>query len=329
MKTLMLAVVCLIVGALSCEDAQAFQPGKNVAGFQSYGEKIAAFLYLPADYVAGKKRPAIVVTPPASGVKEQTAGIYAEKLSKKGYVTLAFDPRGWGESEGHKSYFSPYKMADDTKNAISFMSTLDEVDTNNIFNLGICMGAGIAGFETAYDSRVKALAVVSPYLVGPTTFIDGFGGAGNMRKKVLPGVARASQKYFETGEDTMRKMVPETEEEMKTATPVGIGMREYYLPGKPGGVPTWRNEQSFVSGSDLLSFLVFNYLPALEPVPTYVVYGTKAVTAGGAIKFYEDHKGPKEKLVIDGAGHFDLYWMPKYVNPAVDGIAAFLNQYVQ
>ena len=233
----------LFLGIAGCKsngqakEESMIKPGKNKIFYLSEGDKISAYLFIPKNYRKGEKRPAIIVSPPASGVKEQTAGLYAEKLAEKGFITIAFDPRGWGESEGHKSYFSPYKIAEDTRNAVNYISTLEEVDTNNIFNLGICMGAGIATYETAYDSRIKSLAVVSPYLVTPDTFIKMFGGAENMRRMVLPGVALASQKYFETGENMVRKMVPETEEEMKTATPVGIGMREYYLPGKPGGVP--------------------------------------------------------------------------------------------
>ena len=51
--------------------------------FKSNDLKIAGHLYLPDDYKKGEKRPAIVVSHPFGGVKEQTAGLYAKKLSEK------------------------------------------------------------------------------------------------------------------------------------------------------------------------------------------------------------------------------------------------------
>ncbi len=64
---------------------QDLKPGKNVVSYDSEGEKIVAHVYLPKNYVKGQKKPAIVINPPATGVKEQTIGLYAEKLSNKGF----------------------------------------------------------------------------------------------------------------------------------------------------------------------------------------------------------------------------------------------------
>jgi uncharacterized protein len=104
-----------------------------------------------------------------------------------------------------------------------------------------------------------------------------------------------------------------------------LGMREYYLPGQPGAVPNWKNELSMLSMEPMLSFSIYNYTHMFDAVPVYMVYGDKAVSAEGAIKFYDALNGPKEKLVIEEAGHFDLYWKPEYVDPAVEGIAKFLK----
>ncbi len=302
--------------------------GKNSISFDSYGDKVKADLYLPENSASGEKRPVVIVTPPATGVKEQTAGLYAHKLSEKGFVAIAFDPRGWGESEGRKSYLSPYRIAEDLRNAINYATTLDEVDDNHIFNLGICMGAAIAGMETAFDSRVKALATISPYLVEPDTFIKAYGSAENIRSMMLPGISMSSQSFFTTGQDVFTKPVPETEEEIKKASPIAVGMRDYYFPGQPGSAPNWRNEQSVTSTIDLLNFSVFHYIPSLEPVSLYTIYGGKAVSAGGAINFYEQYLGKKERLVFDEAGHFDLYWKDEYVTPAVEAIDKFFNEYI-
>jgi len=59
-----------------------------------------------------------------------------------------------------------------------------------------------------------------------------------------------------------------------------------------------------------------------------MVYGTEAFSRKGASKFYNLLKGKKDKLVIEGSGHFDLYWMPEYVEPAVEGVSNFLQEQV-
>ena len=76
------------------------QAGKNNVEFKSEGLKIKGHLFLPPDYTPEGQFPAIVVVAPASGIKEQTAGIYAERLAKAQYITLAFDHRTFGESDG-------------------------------------------------------------------------------------------------------------------------------------------------------------------------------------------------------------------------------------
>ena len=304
------------------------KPGKNAVSYNSDGARIAAHLYLPEDYVEGEKRPTIVINPPATGVKEQTIGLYAEKLSQQGFITLAFDPRGFGESEGHPLLLDPYRITEDIYNSISFLRTLKEVDMDSVFSLGLCAGAGYTSHAAAFDSRIKAVALVSPYLTSASDYLQLMGNPTNLRTNLMSQGAAARQKYYTTGEDTMIKMVPETAEEAKTARPIGVGMMEYYLPGKPGDVPTWQNALSLMSMNSVLSFSACNFTHLLEAVPVYMVHGDQAITADGAIKFYDAINGPKEKLVAKGAGHFDLYWQPEYVDSAVEGISNFLKSHI-
>jgi len=150
-------------------EKQKPKPGENKVTYLSDGKKLSALLYIPEDYKEGEKRPAIVITRPASGVKEQTAGLYAQKLSDKGFVTLAFDPKGYGESEGKPQVEDPFSVISDTKNAVTYIQSLPQVDANKTFNAGICMGAGYATAAGAEDDRIKVTAAISPYL---TSHID-------------------------------------------------------------------------------------------------------------------------------------------------------------
>ena len=68
--------------------------------YEMRGLKIAANLYLPNGFDETKIYPAIVVVHPNGGVKEQVAGLYAQRLAELGYVTMAFDASYQGQSEG-------------------------------------------------------------------------------------------------------------------------------------------------------------------------------------------------------------------------------------
>ena len=62
------------------------------------GIEVAANVYTPANFDPSKKYPAIVVAHPNGGVKEQVAGLYAQKFAEQGYVTIAFDAAYQGAS---------------------------------------------------------------------------------------------------------------------------------------------------------------------------------------------------------------------------------------
>lgn len=59
---------------------------------------LSAVLYLPPAFDANRQYPAIVVSHPGGGVKEQTAGTYAEKLAEQGFVTVAYDASYQGKA---------------------------------------------------------------------------------------------------------------------------------------------------------------------------------------------------------------------------------------
>jgi fermentation-respiration switch protein FrsA (DUF1100 family) len=73
----------------------------------------------------------------------------------------------------------------------------------------------------------------------------------------------------------------------------------------------------------------FKVADKLSSTPVYMVYGTDAFSKSGAVKFYDMVNAKKDRLVIEEAKHFDIYWQPEYVEAAVEGIYEFLKKYIE
>ena len=63
---------------------------EKVTFVNRFGITLAADLYRPKD--RNGALPALAVSGPFGAVKEQSSGLYAQRLAEEGFVTLAFDP---------------------------------------------------------------------------------------------------------------------------------------------------------------------------------------------------------------------------------------------
>lgn len=127
-----------------------------------YGITLAADMYTPKD--AKGKMPAIAVSGPFGAVKEQSSGLYAQKMAERGFLTIAFDPSFTGESGGMPRYVaSPDINTEDFQAAVDFLSVQENVDPEKIGIIGICGWGGMALNAAAIDTRIKATVAVTMY----------------------------------------------------------------------------------------------------------------------------------------------------------------------
>ncbi|MER7641543.1 alpha/beta hydrolase [Streptomyces sp. NPDC126522] len=293
--------------------------------FLSAGLKLAAHLHTPdGEARGGAPRPAIVVGHPGTGVKEQTSGLYARLLAERGFVTLAFDAAYQGESEGEpRGLEDPGQRVEDLKAAVSFLSTLDEVDPDRIGALGICASGGYALAATATDPRVRAVGTVSAVDISRQFRL---GADGAQDPAVVAGLLAAASEARTAearGADVRRFPVfPATEEEARAGGPHVHDGWEYYCTPR-GRHPRSAKSLTWTSVDRIAAFDAFASVALIAPRPLLLIVGRAAVTSWMSVEAYQKAYGSKELAWIEGASHVDLYDKEEHVTPAVERLDGF------
>ncbi|WP_433571243.1 alpha/beta hydrolase [Streptomyces sp. CA-251247] len=295
--------------------------------FQSNGLAIAGHLYLPDDHVEGDRRPAVVVSHPFGGVKEQTAGLYARKLAEEGFVTLAFDAAHQGDSTGEpRGLENPFARAEDIRSAVTFLATLDQADPHRIGALGICASGGYVPFAATTDHRIKAVATVSAADIG-ALFREGLGGGQD--EQVLQDMlaAAADARTAEATEGTYRldPVVPETPEEAAGWPTLYQEGQDYYRTPRAQH-PNSPNRYLFRSIDQIAQYSSFDLVDLISPRPLLMIAGTEADTAYFSREAIGRAREPKELFWVEGATHIDLYDRDAYVPTAVAKLTGFFKE---
>lgn len=314
------------------------EPGKvNIkpVEYEVEGIKVAANLYLPADYDEKNSKfyPAVTVAHPNGGSKEQVAGLYAQKLAELGYIALACDARYQGESGGKprlRDY--PSNRIEDVSGMVDYLSTLPKVDKSRIGALGICGGGGYTLAAAQTDKRIKAVAALSMFNSGRVRrngFLDAdikgiparLKRAAEARDKALQGeiVYEGFLPPNSTDEQLRAKMA-----ELPENTLYRDGIEYYGLSHRHPNATGSYTTESFIK---LMAFDVEDRMDLIDQ-PLLMIAGEKADTLYMTNDAYGKATGTnnKELFLIDGASHIRTYWVPEYVNKAVDKLKAFYGK---
>src|SRR5690554_2161482 len=131
------------------------------------GIDITANVYTPANYDSSKKYPAITIAHPNGGIKEQTAGLYGQRLAEAGYITLVADASYQGGSGGEPRHTDkPQYRTEDIHGMADFITKYAGVDADRLGVLGICGGGGYTLKAVQSDKRFKAVATLSMFNSG-------------------------------------------------------------------------------------------------------------------------------------------------------------------
>ncbi len=285
---------------------------------------MAGNLYLPEGFDENKKYPAIVSVHPGGGVKEQTAGLYAQKLSDNGFVALAFDASCQGESEGEPRLLEdPNARVEDVRCAVDYLTTLPYVDQEKIGTLGICAGGGYVVAAAPTERRIKAVATVSAVDIGAM-----FRGEGSIETQLQTLEAVAKQRTAEVNgaEAHFLTYAPDTLEEIDENTPVLMREAYDYYRTPRAQHPNSPNRFLFKSVDKLMAFSATTQISDYLTQPMLLIAGTEADTRGYSEQFYELSNGPKELFWVKGATHIAMYDIPEYVDQSVNKLTEFFRE---
>jgi fermentation-respiration switch protein FrsA (DUF1100 family) len=270
------------------------------------------------------RAPGLVLTGPFTGVRDQVTGLYAERLTAAGFVTLAFDHRNFGESGGQpRRHEDPQGKLNDLRAAVSLLRARPEADPERIGAIGICLGGGYALKFAAFDPRVKAFAGVAGAYNTPYAMRSGMGPDGY--RQALESLTTAAEEHDLGGQV---EYIPAVAAEGEAAMP-GSEPFAYYGTDR-GASAFWENAVTRTSVRELLTVDNMAGADFLSPTPGLIVHGVEDAycSPDGAREAYQRIGDPKRIVWLDAKLHIDLYDGEPYVTQAVEAVTAFLTEYL-
>ncbi len=286
---------------------------------------LAAVINFPPAFDEKKIYPALVVSHPGGGVKEQTAGTYARKLAEHGFITIAYDASFQGESGGEpRQLENPHIRTEDISAVIDYLTTLAYVDKNRIGAMGICAGAGYTANAAINDRRIKAVGAVSMVNIGQM-FRNGWDN--NVKdSETIPYIQAGSDARTSDASGTPIATVPlaplheadAPNEELRQAW-------EYYHTDRAAycTAPGFATARSL---TQIITYDAFHKAEAFFTQPLQTIVGSEAGS-----KWMSDDlmakvaSTDKNMHIIKGANHMSLYDGEKEINEAIGVLAPFFK----
>jgi fermentation-respiration switch protein FrsA (DUF1100 family) len=271
--------------------------------FNAEGVMLRGWLYRP-DGATGAV-PTIVMAHGYSAVKEMYLDAFAEVFAQAGLGTLVFDNRNFGASDGEpRQEIDPWQQIRDYRHAITYASTLPEVDANRIGIWGSSYSGGHVLVVGAIDRRVKCVVSQVPLISGHR----------NARRLIRADFIAPLQAQFD--EDRRKRfggepplMLPVVAEDPMApcALPTPDSWQWFSETGATQA-PAWRNEVTLRSVEMFMEYEPGVYISWISPTPLLLVVGRDdhLTVADEAVSAYNEALEPK-KLVLAPGGHFDAY----------------------
>ena len=307
-------------------------PGKvniHPVAYKLNGIEIAANVYTPANFDSSKEYPAVVLAHPNGGVKEQVAGLYAQRLAESGYITIAADASYQGASGGEpRNVDKPANRIEDIRGMADYITQYPGVNANRLGLLGICGGGGYSLAAAQTDKRFMAVATLSMFNSGVVRR-NGF-----MTSQVSSIQERLKQASEARAQEAARGEVlyaadTEISDEMADKMPFDLYREGHYYYHRTHAHPNSTFRYTMSSLLDLMAFDAATNMYLINR-PLLMMAGSKADSYYMTDRAFNLATGTKEKelFMIEGATHIQTYYVPAYVDQAENKLNEFFGRYL-
>jgi uncharacterized protein len=275
------------------------------------------------------KPPALIIVHPAGGVKEQAAGLYAQKLSQEGFTTICYDASYQGESGGKPRFLEdPSARVSDISSVVDYIQKelANDVDTDKIGVLGVCAGGGYGVAAAKADYRLKAVAAVSMMNLGDAGRL-GWAGDEDPAKHVetLKMISQLLKVEAENGGVEAAAATAPYIQPVDEKTPYDLKEAYEYYATPRAQHPRAENKMLLRSLPLALNFDAFHLADLLLKQPVLLIVGEKATSRWHSDRLDKLIGGTAKKIVVPGGTHMDFYDKEDFVGPAAKDVADFMR----
>jgi pimeloyl-ACP methyl ester carboxylesterase len=289
-------------------------PRVQKISFYSDGIRLDGILYTPENLPPGEQRAGVVLLAGYTYLKTLVLPDIAKALGAAGYVTLVFDYRGFGESEGPRGRLIPAEQVADARAALTFLGDQAHVDVEKLALVGVSLGGANAIAAAALDARVAAVAAIA--------------SPGNGERWL-----RGLRRYWEWDE-FLTRLANDRSRRVKSGESHRVHPLEIVVPDPEsdsfferiyGEFPQMRCELPLESADALIEFRPDEYIGRIAPRPVLLVHGAadRLVPADESRELFERAGSPRRLELLPGVGHFD------WVMPGSPGFADVTQRIVR
>ena len=292
---------------------------EKIRYFSGPGYGLSAVITIPDAHDRSQRHPGVILCQGYAGLKEALMPAVAERLAAEGYVTLRFDYRGFGESEGPRHRLIPLEQIEDIRNGLTCLGVRPEVDPNRLAIWGTSFGGAHAAYAAAVDERVRC--VVSVVGVGDgerwlrclrrewewQEFVKELDDDRNQR--VLSGQSRRVHPYH------IMETTPEGWEFWKETVAANPERGEVEMPLECADAIIEYKPETVAHEIGCPALYVSAELDTLTPLEEQM-------------NLYENSPEPRDYVVIPEVNHHDIYKEP-HLSHLMDLSVAWFDEYLK
>ena len=293
--------------------------------FPSRGLKCRGWLYVPDDSVASRPAPAIVMAHGFSAVKEMfRLSAYAERFEEAGFITLVFDFRFLGASDGNpRGQIISHEQQEDYRNAITWMSLQPEVDEDRIGVWGTSLSGGHVLHLAAFDRRIKVVVAQVP-TIDPVKQIVHRSGKGGL-EPLIGMLATDRTQRFKDGTVNYVKIVGLPGELSLLSVPDAYQA----MTRNAAEAPNWINQITLESLENYIEYVPTASIELISPTPLLMVLAEQdSLIPVELSRAAFDRAGDPKELQVVPCGHFEVYDTEPWFSQAVSSMVDWYKKYL-